>query len=292
MMSNNWSWYVIILVVLNILGVLWLLLATSKGDETSMGHEWDGIKELNNPLPRWWFGLFLISIIWGFGYLYFYPGLGNYEGSLGWTQTGEFEESLKANRSKQEAFFAEYSELDIPQLAANVTAMETGQRLFLNNCATCHGSAGQGAKGFPNLADDDWLKDSSAATIYSTIQNGRNGMMPNLGISKANSVILAEYVQSLSGAKVSRYVTEKGPSLFQICAACHGPDGKGNKVLGAPNLTDDIWMHGSTSAEISHIIENGVQANMPSFKRLLSPSEMKFLAAYVLSLQGDSSSGT
>jgi cytochrome c oxidase cbb3-type subunit 3 len=292
MMSNSWSWYVIVLVVVNILAMLWLLLATSKSndvdDDDTMGHEWDGIQELNNPLPRWWYGLFLISIIWGFAYLYLYPGLGNYEGSLGWSQTSQFEQNLQVNRGKQDAFFAKYADSDIPELATNVAAMETGQRLFLNNCATCHGSAGQGAKGFPNLSDDDWMKDSSAATIYSTIENGRDGMMPNLGINKANSAILAQYVQSLSGAKVTDYVSEKGPALFQICAACHGPDGKGNKALGAPNLTDDIWMHGATTAEIRHVIENGVQANMPKFKQLLSPSEIKLLAAYVLSLQGDS----
>lgn len=288
-MSNSWSWFVIILVVLNILAMVWLLMASSSTDQPSHDdeapHEWDGIQELNNPLPRWWYWLFMITIVYSLGYLYFYPGLGNYAGSLGWTQMSQFEEEHTVNRGKQDVFFAKYADLSLPELAANQTAMQSGQRLFLNNCATCHGSAGQGAKGFPKLTDDDWLIDGKPETIYNAIANGRQGIMPNLGLSNANVVVLAQYVQSLSGKEVSDFVLEKGPSLFQVCAACHGADGKGNSLLAAPNLTDDIWTHGGSTQDIEYVIANGIQANMPSFSQLLSESEMRLLAAYVLSIQ-------
>lgn len=288
-MSNSWSWFVIILVVANILAMVWLLMASSNADQPNHDdeapHEWDGIQELNNPLPRWWYGLFMITIVYSLGYLYFYPGLGNYAGSLGWTQMSQFESNQQANRAKQDQFFANYADLTIPELAQNATAMQSGQRLYLNNCATCHGSAGQGAKGFPRLTDDDWLIDGKPETIYAAIANGRQGMMPSLGISRANVVVLAQYIQSFSGVEVTDFVKEKGPSLFQVCTACHGADGKGNPALAAPNLTDDIWMHGSRTEDIEHVIANGVQANMPSFSQLLSENEMRLLAAYVLSIQ-------
>lgn len=288
-MSNSWSWFVIILVLLNILAMVWLLMATSSADQPShedeAPHEWDGIQELNNPLPRWWYWLFMITIVYSLGYLYLYPGLGNYAGSLGWTQMSQFEEKQTLNRGKQDAFFANYADLSLPELAANQTAMQSGQRLFLNNCATCHGSAGQGAKGFPKLTDDDWLIDGKPETIYNAIANGRQGIMPNLGLSNANVVVLAQYVQSFSGKEVTDFVLEKGPGLFQVCAACHGADGTGNSLLAAPNLTDDIWTHGGRTQDIEYVIANGIQANMPSFSQLLSESEMRLLAAYVLSIQ-------
>ena len=290
MMSQGWSWYVIVLVVANILGILWLLIATSRkggADHTSShGHKWDGIEELNYPMPRWWFGLFIITIIFSGVYLYLYPGLGTYQGSLGWSQTGQFEQSLRVNRAKQDAYFAEFLDLDIVALAGNKKAMGTAERLFLNNCAACHGSGAKGAIAYPNLADSDWLYGGSPTTIQQSITNGRAGVMPNLAIKPEDAAILAYYVQGLAGMPVSAHVEQRGKSLFGVCAACHGAEGKGNQALGAPNLTDDIWLHGSSLADIEAILRNGKQGNMPSFKALLSENEIKLLSAYVYSISG------
>lgn len=287
-MSNSWSWYVIAIVVINILAMVWLLVATNKdndmADSDTTGHSWDGIVELNNPLPRWWLGLFIITIIFSVVYLYLYPGLGNYAGSLNWTQTAEFNQDLEENRLKQSVFFSEFKDLETPSLAQNPKAMGTAKRLFLNNCATCHGSDARGAKGFPNLADNDWLYGGTPEVIQQSITNGRAGVMPNLALPPKNAALLAYYVQGLAGAEVTDHVREKGKTLFAVCAACHGADGSGNQALGAPNLTDAVWLHGSRLHEIEAILQNGKEGNMPSFDSLLSKDEIKLLTAYVYSL--------
>ena len=288
MMTNAWSRYVIVLVVLNILGMVWLLFATSRSNEIdeadTTGHSWDGIEELNNPLPRWWLWLFIITIIYSIVYLYFYPGMGNFKGSLNWTQTSQFEQELAKNRARQDTFLAEFAGVATSDLANNDKAMATARRLFLNNCATCHGSHARGAKGFPNLVDNDWLYGNAPQTIVETITNGRAGVMPDLALPNNSVAILARYVQGLSGQEVTEHVKQKGESMFVICASCHGPDGKGNQALGAPNLTDNVWLHGSSASEIETILADGKQGNMPSFKALLSDAEIKLLAAYVLSV--------
>jgi len=291
MLTDNWSWYIIALAVLNILAMAWLLLVTGKkndlADSDTTGHKWDGIEELNNPLPRWWLGLFIITILFSGLYLALYPGLGNFKGTLGWTQMGQYEEALKQNRVKQDIFFAEFVDLDIPLLAENAKAMETADRLFRNNCATCHGSDTRGARGFPNLSDSDWLYGGDAATIQQTITNGRAGVMPNLGVAPEDATILAYYVKGLAGEGSTDHVQQKGKVLFAVCAACHGLEGKGNQAIGAPNLSDNIWLHGSSIPEIETIILNGKQGNMPSFKTLLSSNEIKLLSAYVYSLRAE-----
>ncbi|MCL4136901.1 UNVERIFIED_CONTAM: hypothetical protein GTU68_003740 [Idotea baltica] len=269
----------------------WLLLATNKPndleDTDTTGHKWDGIEELNNPLPRWWLGLFIITIIFAVGYLYLYPGLGNFAGSKQWTQVGEFQQGLEANRQKQAEYLGELANLPIEELAQNSKAMDTAGRLFANNCSTCHGADARGAKGFPNLRDDDWLYGFSPDKLVETITNGRAGIMPNLALSDANVAVLSEYVRSLAGAEVSDHVMTAGPTRFMVCAACHGADGKGNQTLGAPNLTDDIWLHGSSSTEIQAILRNGLNGNMPSFSSLLGETEIKLLAAYVFSFHDE-----
>lgn len=287
-MSNFWSVFIIVLVIGNILAMGWLLIATSRnkhGSESdTTGHQWDGIEELNNPLPRWWLWLFILTIIYSLVYLYFYPGLGSFKGSLGWTQESQYEQALEENRAKQSAFFSEFEGLSVDELANQAKAMRTGERLFANNCATCHGSDGRGAKGFPNLTDNDWLYGGDAESILTTLKNGRAGVMPNLALSEAHIAVLAEYVQYLAGAEVTDFVKETGAQRFAVCASCHGADGKGNQALGAPNLTDNVWLHGSTNAEIEAILRHGKQGNMPSFSQILSPDEIKLLAAYVLSI--------
>lgn len=288
-MTNFWSIFIIVLAVGNILAMVWLLFATSRSngikEADTTGHKWDDIEELNNPLPRWWLGLFIITIIFAGIYLYLYPGLGSYQGRLGWSQTSAYNEARSKNTETQSQFFSEFKDVDIPTLAANEKAMQTGERLFANNCATCHGSDGRGAKGFPNLTDDDWLYGNSSQTILTSIQSGRAGVMPNLNLSGADVAVLARYVQHLSGKSgISDYVIEAGPARFAVCAACHGPDGKGNQALGAPNLSDDIWLYGGAVGDIESILRNGKQGNMPSFSSLLNENEIKLLAAYVMSL--------
>ena len=291
-MSNAWSVFIIVLVVGNIIGMLWLLLATSKSndiaDTDTTGHKWDDIEELNNPLPRWWLGLFIITIIFSVVYLYLYPGLGSYEGSQGWSQIGQFEQEKEANRQKQTAYLGPLANSSISELARNPKAMETAGRLFANNCSTCHGSDAGGAKGFPNLRDNDWLYGGSQEKIVESIALGRAGVMPNLQLPEKNVAVLSEYVRHLAGAEVSDFVKQVGPERFGLCAACHGADGKGNQAIGAPNLTDNIWLHGGSSAEIEAVLRNGVNANMPSFSDLLSETEIKLLAAYLLSLNPES----
>lgn len=288
-MTNFWSIFIIVLVVGNILAMVWLLLATSRSngmnEAETTGHKWDGIEELNNPLPRWWLGLFVLTIIFAGVYLVLYPGLGSYEGTLNWSQLGQYNDAKEVNRAQQDEFFAEFADYTVPMLADNAKAMETGERLFANNCSTCHGSDARGAKGFPNLADGDWLYGGEPETIVASITEGRAGVMPNLRLNGADVTVLALYVQHLAGRKdVTDYAIQRGESLFGVCAACHGPDGKGNQAIGAPNLTDDIWLHGPREADIEHVLRNGIQGNMPSFKNALSENEIKLLAAYVTSL--------
>lgn len=291
-MSNFWSIFIIVLVVGNILAMVWLLFSTSRSndldDDVTTGHKWDGIEELNNPLPRWWLGLFVITIIFGVAYLYVYPGLGSYEGSFGWTQEKEYQEAMQANTAKREAFYSEFADSAIPELADNERAMQAAERLFVNNCATCHGSDGGGAKGFPNLTDADWLYGNEPATLVSTLENGRAGVMPDLNLSETDVAILSYYVKHLAGQEATEHVQREGKKRFATCAACHGVDGSGNKALGAPNLTDSIWLHGGRIADIETILRNGIQGNMPSFKSTLTKVEIDLLAAYVLAISSQS----
>lgn len=288
-MSNAWSIYIIVLAVGNILAMVWLLVITNRDngveESETTGHRWDGIEELNNPLPRWWLGLFIITIIFAGIYLYLYPGLGSYKGSLNWSQMSEYRQARDANAETQAEFFAEFVDYDIAALSRSEKAMATGERLFANNCTTCHGSGGRGAKGFPNLTDNDWLYGNAPETILASIQNGRAGVMPNLNLNSATVAVLARYVQHLSGKEgISDHVIESGPKRFAICAACHGADGKGNQAIGAPNLTDDIWLHGGRVSDIENILRHGIQGNMPSFSSALNSNEIRLLAAYVISL--------
>lgn len=287
-MSSFWSTFIIVLVVGNILAMVWLLIATGRDNDIDQadttGHKWDDIEELNNPLPRWWLGLFIITIIFSGFYLYLYPGLGSYQGSLGWSQTAQFEAARSDNEAKQANYFSAFADLDIESLASNQAAMATGARLFATNCSTCHGSDGRGAKGFPNLTDDDWLYGGDPEAIQTSIEKGRAGVMPNLNLPRTHVATLAHYVKYLAGGDASDFSVETGKQRFAICASCHGADGKGNQALGAPNLTDDVWLHGSSIVEIEEILMNGKIGNMPSFSSLLNDNEIKLLTAYVYSL--------
>ncbi|MEO0369187.1 MAG: cytochrome-c oxidase, cbb3-type subunit III [Pseudomonadota bacterium] len=287
-MSSFWSALVTILVVGNILAMVWLLFGSNKlenpDDDATTGHIWDGIQELNNPLPRWWMWLFVLTILFSAIYLVVFPGLGAYQGTLGWSQNSQFEKQRSQNRIKQEQYFSQFKDLDISELSHQTKAMDTAGRLFAQNCATCHGSDAGGAIGYPSLRDQVWLYGGSGEQIVQSISLGRAGMMPDLNLSERDIAVLAEYVKHLSGVEVSDYVKQVGPKRFIVCTACHGPDAKGNQHIGAPDLTDREWVHGNSHRQIAAVLRNGVQGNMPSFRTLLSELEIKFLAAYLLSL--------
>ncbi|KZY36107.1 MULTISPECIES: cytochrome-c oxidase, cbb3-type subunit III [unclassified Oleiphilus] len=292
-MSTGWSIFISVLVIGNLVGVMWLLFATSskKSDESgeveSTGHEWDGISELNHPLPKWWFNMFILTTIFAAIYMYLYPALGNNEGSLGWTQLNQLDAQMEKNRADRAAFFSQFEGKTAEELQANTEAMKTASRLFDNNCSQCHGSDAKGSKGFPNLADDDWLYGNSSDLISQSILNGRQGVMPAFGaiLDDTQRSDLTQYVLSLSNQSTDATKAEQGKASFDMqCAACHGIDGKGNQLLGAPNLTDNIWLYGGLLRDIDATIANGRNGNMPSHRHLFSEQEAKVLSAYILSL--------
>ena len=294
MLNSFWNWWVIIISVGSILACWWLLHWTkgvsdrTEDGDGSTGHVWDeNITELNTPLARWWLHLFNITIVFALIYLAIFPGLGNFSGFLGWTQIGQYEEEVAQATATQEAVFARFRDMDPAALMADQEARDIGGRLFGNNCAMCHGSDGRGAKGFPNLADNDWQWGGSFEQIMFTLENGRMAAMPPfvavLGEEGVPEVVA--YVQTLSGQKADAEMAAAGKARFQmICMACHGMDGTGNPALGAPNLTDDTWLYGSDPSDIEYAIRNGRNGKMPAFGNTLSEDHRRLLAAYVMGL--------
>jgi cytochrome c oxidase cbb3-type subunit 3 len=253
------------------------------------GHIWDeDLTEYNNPLPRWWAWLFYLTIAFSLGYLVLYPGLGSYSGTLGWSQVGQFEEETRAADARFGPLYEKFAAQDVAALAKAPDALAIGQKVFLNNCAQCHASDGAGSRGFPNLTDQDWLWGGTPEAIKVSITDGRTSMMPPMGAavgSDAGIQDTAHYVLSLSGLTHESERAARGKALFvQACSACHGADGKGNPQLGAPNLTDGVWLHGSTEAAIVEQIVKGRSSQMPAHKDLLSPAKIHLLTAYVFSL--------
>jgi cytochrome c oxidase cbb3-type subunit 3 len=292
-MSSFWHWYIVILTLLNIGGCFWLIRWASRrrsgeapeGDVT--GHSWDGLQEYNNPLPRWWLYLFYITIVFGLGYMVFFPTLGNWHGVLGWSSTGQYQQEMKQADAKYGPIFAKLAEQDIASLSRDPHAVQVGQRLFLNYCSSCHGSDARGATGFPNLTDNDWLYGGAPETIQTTILNGRHGSMPAWGAVLGDQGVdeAAEYVMSLSGRQVDAAKAAAGKQRFEtLCVACHGADGKGNTTIGAPNLTDNIWLYGGSPGAIKASIRNGRNGVMPAHKDFLGEDKVHVLAAYVYSL--------
>ena len=294
--SNFWHWYVAVISVVSILGCAVLLYSqstkrTPKGEKAELhGHVWDeDLTEYNNALPRWWAWLFYITILFGLAYLAVYPGLGNFGGTFNWTSVNEYETEIKQANAEYGTLFEKYMKVDIATLSKDSKANAMGQRLFLNDCAQCHGSDAGGAKGFPNLRDKDWLYGGDPATIETTILAGRNGVMPALGAAIGGEPGINEvtnYVRSLSGLKHDAKLAEAGKAKFAICAACHGAEAKGNPAMGAPNLTDAIWLYGSSEETIAETIRNGRNNMMPAQKERLGEAKIHLLAAYVYSLGG------
>jgi cytochrome c oxidase cbb3-type subunit 3 len=261
------------------------------------GHVWDNdLMEQNNPLPKWWMWLFYLTIIYGIGYLIVYPGLGSMQGTFGWSQASAYEKEMKEGEQQYGPLFNKYLNTDVVLVAKEPQAREIGQRLFLNTCAQCHGSDGQGGKGYPNLTDTDWLYGGDPQAIKTTIQEGRHGQMPPMGAALGSDDDVrnvANYVMSLSGGAHDTIKAALGKSKFAACAACHGSDGKGNQALGAPNLSDKIWLYGGGVDAVMETINKGRNNQMPAHKALLSDAKIHLLTAYVWGLSnGATSPGT
>ncbi len=303
--SGFWGAYVAILTLVSIVACAALLYLMGKMRVTpakksqagegvgTTGHVWDeDLAEYNNPLPRWWMWLFYITIAFGLVYLALYPGLGQVPGLLGWSSASAYAKEREEVDAKMSPVYQKYLAMDLKVVATDPLAQTMGERLFLNNCAQCHGSDAGGSKGFPNLRDGDWLYGGDPEAIKESITNGRNGIMPPLGSVLGGDGVknVANYVRSLSGLPHDKLRAELGrPQFMQICAACHGADGKGNQQLGAPNLTDQIWLYGGSEATIAETINKGrgqasAVTRMPAHKDLLDPGKIQLLAAYVWGL--------
>ena len=290
---NGWAIFVAAVTVVSLgLACLALLIIASRrkvmAADNTTGHVWDvDLVEMNNPLPRWWMWLFVMTVVFAAVYLAFYPGLGSNAGTLKWSSLGQYEAEQAKARDAMVPVYAKYVAMPAEALAQDAKAMGIGERLFLNNCAQCHGSNGRGSKGFPNLTDTDWLYGGSHETIKTTLVNGRNGNMPPMAaaVGTADDVRnMAQYVLSLSGSKHDAAAAELAKPKFAVCAACHGAEGKGNQALGAPNLTDKIWLHGSGEQAIVQIITNGRVNQMPAQASRLTAEQIHVLGAYVWNL--------
>ena len=296
-MSSFWSGWIIILTVGNILGCVWLIWWTMRrrADESAQGdvtgHTWDGdLQEYNNPLPRWWLWLFYITLAFGAGYLLLYPGLGKFGGVLGWASHGSMYEGEMAKAAeKYDPIFKQYAAVAVTDLATKAEyqeAREMGKRLFLTYCMQCHGSDAGGSRGFPNLTDDVWLWSGAPEQIKVSIANGRNGVMPNLGLTPEQVDNLTAHVMSLSGRDADAAKAEAGKEAFMTagCIGCHGMEGTGNQMLGAPNLTDNTWLYGGSPGVIKQTLTKGRAGVMPAHKELLGEEKVHLLTAYVYSL--------
>ena len=289
--SDFWNLYVVVIVVASILACAVLLIVQGKATFTpgkTMGHVWDGdLEEYNNPMPKWWSWMFVITVIFAFVYLALYPGLGNFKGMLGWTSVGQHKAEVEKMDATVKPLFDKFMAMDMKAVAADKQAMEMGKRLYLTYCMQCHGADARGAKGFPNLTDADWQYGGEPEQIKETIANGRMGVMPpheQLGGDTIKD--LANYVRSLSGLPNDATRTAKGKEAFGSagCAGCHGMDAKGMHAVGAPNLTDKVWLYGSSEATISETIAKGRQNQMPAWKEFLGDAKVHLMSAYVLSL--------
>ena len=290
-----WSWFIGVSTVVSLVAlfIFVLRLSTGKrkdaGDKVeTMGHVWDeNLEELNTPLPRWWLYLFIGSLVWGAGYLLLYPGLGAYAGLLGWSQINQLEREMRAAEAAYGPIYAQFKNTDLRQLAQNEAALKIGESLYSSYCTTCHGSDARGARGYPNLRDNDWLYGGEPDNIKLSILQGRRALMPAWGevLSAEDIFNVTAYVEQLSGREVSGVHASLGGAIYQQnCALCHGPDGKGNPMLGAANLTDDIWLYGGSQKKITESIVKGRNGVMPAHKAFLGEAKAHILAAYIYSL--------
>ncbi|MBB1603467.1 cytochrome-c oxidase, cbb3-type subunit III [Variovorax sp. UMC13] len=288
-----WSHYVTYLSLASIAACALLLWITNRarvpgGGDNTTGHVWDeDLREMNNPLPRWWVGLFILTIVFALGYLVAYPGLGSLQGQLGWSTQGEYAKEIAKANAELAPVYAKYTAMPHEAVAGDPQAMAIGERLFLNNCAQCHGSDARGSKGFPNLTDKDWLYGGAPERIQETITQGRTGVMPPMAAavgSPEDVKNVANYVLSLSGSPHDSVRAGLGKGKFSACAACHGVGGTGNPALGAPNLADRVWLHGYGQDAIVSIINTGKTNVMPAQQGRLTEAQIHVLASYVWGL--------
>ncbi|WP_079229040.1 cytochrome-c oxidase, cbb3-type subunit III [Pseudomonas putida] len=305
-MTTFWSTYISVLTIGSLIGLAWLLLSTRKGQsnnttDQTMGHSFDGIEEYDNPLPKWWFWLFVGTLVFGAGYLVLYPGLGNWKGILpgyenGWTGANEWQKEMEKADAKFGPIFAKYAAMPVEEVAKDPQALKMGSRLFASNCSVCHGSDAKGAYGFPNLTDKDWRWGGEPETIKASIMNGRHGVMPawvevigDQGVADVAAFVLT----NLDGRSLPEGVKAdplKGKEIFAgNCVACHGPEGKGTPAMGAPNLTHpQAFIYGSSFAQLQQTIRYGRQGQMPAQAQIQGNDKVHLLAAYVYSLSQDS----
>ncbi|HEX6363195.1 MAG TPA: cytochrome-c oxidase, cbb3-type subunit III [Albitalea sp.] len=290
--NSGWSIFVAATTILSLVFCLALLVIAARrrvmANDNTTGHVWDeDLRELNNPLPRWWMWLFVITVVFSAIYLTFYPGLGSRQGTLNWSSVSQYQDEQAKARAAAAPIFAAFAAKPAHELARDPKAMAVGERLFANNCATCHGADARGSKGFPNLADRDWLWGGAPETIAETITKGRNGMMPPMAAAVGNAEEVrnvANYVLSLSNSPHDSIAASAGKAKFAACAACHGPEGKGNPALGAPNLADNTWLHGWGEDAVIAMVSKGKTNVMPAHGARFTKEEIHVLAAYVWSL--------
>lgn len=294
--SEFWSWFIIAIAGGGIIWLFYLLIGTNKAETEEgvpTGHVWDeDLQELNNPLPRWWLYMFYFTLFFAIGYLILYPGMGSYKGLLGWTEVGEYEAEVAAADAEFGPLFEKFENTPIAELAKDSAAMNAGERLFVTYCAVCHGSDARGAPGFPNLRDNDWLYGGTPEQIQASILHGRMGTMPAWegplgGAEGVNQV--ATYVMSIAGRDVDEKLAAAGKEKFDMfCVGCHMPGGTGNEALGAPNLSNNIWLYGGSPRSIKETIAKGRNGRMPAHSEFLGTAKSHILAAYVYSLSHES----
>jgi cytochrome c oxidase cbb3-type subunit 3 len=290
--SGLWDLYIAVVALVSIVACAVFLRSQSirkaSGAVPTTGHVWDeDLAEYNNPLPRWWSWLFYLTVVFALAYLVLYPGLGSWQGVLGWSQVGQYEREQAAAAKRYGPLYEKFAGMDVLALSRTPAALAVGEKLFLNNCAQCHASDGGGSRGFPNLTDRDWLWGGSPETIKQTITEGRTGVMPPWGPQLGEEGVkdVANYVMSMSGYAADSLRAHRGKAIYEkTCFACHGADGKGNQTLGAPNLTDKTWLHGSGVYAVMDTVANGRTNQMPAHRNLLSAAKIHLLTAYVLSL--------
>jgi cytochrome c oxidase cbb3-type subunit 3 len=294
-MSVFWHWFIAAGTIAFVIANVWLIVWSSKqgpqgaADDDMVGHVWDGdLEERNNPAPKWWLYLYYMTIVWAVGYMIAYPGLGTFGGMLGWSQQGQYEAEMQAAAERYEPIYERFAAMDFAVLQKNEDALKLGKSLFASYCTTCHGSDARGATGYPNLTDDAWLWGNSESQLTATIGHGRTGTMPNLspalgGDSGIDNMV--SYVRSLSGlVNADADALNAKPLFLAMCSACHGPNAEGNPLFGAPSLTDDVWLYGSSELTVRTTITEGRSGMMPAHGELLGSNKTKILAAYVASL--------
>jgi cytochrome c oxidase cbb3-type subunit 3 len=294
--SNFWSVYVAGITLVSVLACALLLWFSGKAkamtaSDNTTGHVWDeDLREMNNPLPRWWVWLFIITIVFAGVYFAIYPGLGSFGGNAKWTSVGQYEAEVAKGNAEVAPLYAKFAAMTAEDMSRDPKAMAIGERLFMNNCSQCHGSDARGSKGYPNLTDSDWLHGGMPDKIKETLIAGRIGNMPPMAaaVGTADDVKnVANYVLSLSNSAHDSVRANLGKEKFAVCAACHGPDGTGNQALGAPNLTDKIWLHGAGEAAITAMINVGKVNQMPAQGERLTAGQIQVLTSYVWGLSNN-----